>query len=652
MYQLYQYTKAALNYSNKTTHQIKFKVSKDSEIGFNGRLLLGILKAALQMGNDRLYFHFAGASKAGIFTPNKNYTISDSLIFLLMPVMIHASGDGYGSEDMDFSFSLSAYFDFSKNKIINKDGSVAKFKMNYGEVEMFTKPLLRLIKSSIWKSSVLAILDNVKIKDGTLTITDLESTIEINNIDLPNGLYREDNNSFMQSEADMDDYPKAAILGGDIVADLTMDAEYLKWAIDTTSSFVGNDDLRPVMMGVSIKKDDSGEVIFAATNAHYLVRIDAEEHISSVMDKSFEIILPHKALKQFLQFADTGHITLKSDGVITVFESALGRLTTRNIDGKYPNYDAVIPRTFINRYTVNLDDLKKCVTSKESAELYKKIKGNGNTSMLSAVYSNEKLDMSVIETNSSEHIESPSHLCSISANHDEGTFITPETIMLLMPMMNDDNAAFFNASPSLTKEVLNNLSGDDINLYALEKGKGYGFFGAEFEYKNKSKKLNVKKKKAVTPIEIDSSKTPLKNNSDDTDELNQLIRALKAQIKQVKSTIEKKELSQLVRGLTEYSDIDSEKSVDVEFDAIKQSKFNTLNVNIETIVNDWGDIQNIKNDNIETIKYFINNPTKLKSECLSYDKKGLADGYHRLIAMKIIGLDKFCYKYEDEYSGD
>jgi len=95
------------------------------------------------------------------------------------------------------------------------------------------------------------------------------------------------------------------------------------------------------------------------------------------------------------------------------------------------------------------------------------------------------------------------------------------------------------------------------------------------------------------------------------------------------------------------------KNVNVEFEIIKNSYWSSLKkYTLNDIVNDWVSIQNIDNDNIKTIKYFVDNPELLKKHCLSYDKKGLADGYHRLTAMKIIGLDKLCYKYEDEYSGD
>lgn len=95
------------------------------------------------------------------------------------------------------------------------------------------------------------------------------------------------------------------------------------------------------------------------------------------------------------------------------------------------------------------------------------------------------------------------------------------------------------------------------------------------------------------------------------------------------------------------------KNVDFEFEKIRDSKFSSLRqYTLNDIVNNWLEVKNIKNDNIKTIKYFVENPEMLNHQCLSYDKKGLADGFHRLTSMKIVGFSDFCYKYENEYSGD
>jgi tetrahydromethanopterin S-methyltransferase subunit G len=85
------------------------------------------------------------------------------------------------------------------------------------------------------------------------------------------------------------------------------------------------------------------------------------------------------------------------------------------------------------------------------------------------------------------------------------------------------------------------------------------------------------------------------------------------------------------------------KSTSKEFSKYKDSWFNSLrDYTLQDIVDNWDTLSNHKNDNIQTIKYFVENPDKIDE--LIYDKKGLEDGYHRLIAMKILKKPKFKYK--------
>lgn len=95
------------------------------------------------------------------------------------------------------------------------------------------------------------------------------------------------------------------------------------------------------------------------------------------------------------------------------------------------------------------------------------------------------------------------------------------------------------------------------------------------------------------------------------------------------------------------------KNVDVVFNEFKNSNFNTLKeFTLNDIVNKWKEVENIKNDNIDTIKYFLN---KIKSnekiDCLIFNKEGLSDGFHRLIAMKISNIKQACFIQDDNFLG-
>jgi patatin-like phospholipase/acyl hydrolase len=85
------------------------------------------------------------------------------------------------------------------------------------------------------------------------------------------------------------------------------------------------------------------------------------------------------------------------------------------------------------------------------------------------------------------------------------------------------------------------------------------------------------------------------------------------------------------------------KSTNKEFSKYKDSKFNSLrDYTLQDIVDNWDSLSDHKNENIKTIKHFINNPDKIVD--LVYDEKGLEDGYHRLLAAKILKKPRFSYR--------
>ena len=85
------------------------------------------------------------------------------------------------------------------------------------------------------------------------------------------------------------------------------------------------------------------------------------------------------------------------------------------------------------------------------------------------------------------------------------------------------------------------------------------------------------------------------------------------------------------------------KSTNKEFSKYKDSKFNSLrDYTLQDIVNNWESLSDHKNENIKTIRHFIDNPDKIVD--LVYDEKGLEDGYHRLIAAKILKKPRFSYR--------
>lgn len=147
-----------------------------------------------------------------------------------------------------------------------------------------------------------------------------------------------------------DEFPQTPAL--EDTTSLELSSSVLRNAINKTLFAAGNDELRPVMSGVfcELTPDD---VTFVATDAHKLVRYRRTDAKSDV---SASFILPKKPLNQ-LKHILVGDAPVKIDYNQTnaFFSFANVNLVCRLIEGRYPNYDAVIPTN--NPNTLIIDRL-------------------------------------------------------------------------------------------------------------------------------------------------------------------------------------------------------------------------------------------------------------------------------------------------------
>ena len=144
-----------------------------------------------------------------------------------------------------------------------------------------------------------------------------------------------------------DEFPKTPILSAS--SSTTFSGEILANAINKTLFASGNDDLRPVMSGVFCELS-SEQVTFVATDAHKLVK-HSRTDISS--DKTASFILPKKPLTILKNnITEDENIKLEFNDTNALFSFNNNTIICRLIDGKYPNYDAVIPKENPNKLTV------------------------------------------------------------------------------------------------------------------------------------------------------------------------------------------------------------------------------------------------------------------------------------------------------------
>ena len=245
---------------------------------------------------------------------------------------------------------------------------------------------LQVLGGVINNSNTLPILDNFlfELNDSKLTVSasDLETTmssiIEVEStskgsIALPARLLLdtlktfpeqpltfvvEDNNTveissnhgkYALAYADGNEFPKAVAL--EDPSKTTITGDILATAISKTIFAAGNDDLRPVMSGVFFQFSTEG-LTFVATDAHKLVKYTREDVKASQVA---EFIMPKKPLnllKGILAGSDDS-VTIEYNDSNAKFTFENSELICRLIDGKYPNYEAVIPKENPNKLTID-----------------------------------------------------------------------------------------------------------------------------------------------------------------------------------------------------------------------------------------------------------------------------------------------------------
>lgn len=246
---------------------------------------------------------------------------------------------------------------------------------------------LQLLQGVLASSNTLPILDNFLFEiDGkqlTVTASDLETTItatmaveakEKGSVAIPARLLLDTLKAFPEQPLTFSidgkhhgveisseqgkykmtgfngaEFPKSPVLEG--ATSFNLPAGTLATAINKTIFATGNDDLRPVMSGIFFELTEE-DVRFVATDAHKLVRY---KRTDVQAPKAASFIVPKKPLNLLKNTlgASNSEVTVDFNENNAAFKFDNTVLVCRLIDGKYPNYEAVIPKTNPNKLTID-----------------------------------------------------------------------------------------------------------------------------------------------------------------------------------------------------------------------------------------------------------------------------------------------------------
>ncbi len=197
--------------------------------------------------------------------------------------------------------------------------------------------------SGLFCVSAKMLLDPLKeLPEQPLTFDVNDANLEVF-IHFQNGKY-----NFIGQKGDT--YPQQKPLSEQAV-EVVMDAQLLLNGISRSLFATADDELRPVMNGVyfDFHTDD---LTFVASDGHKLVRL---RNLSVQLEERASFILPKKpaTLLKNLLAKEEGLIRLQFDDNNAYVRCANCEMVCRLIEGRYPNYNSVIPKE--NPFQVTID---------------------------------------------------------------------------------------------------------------------------------------------------------------------------------------------------------------------------------------------------------------------------------------------------------
>jgi DNA polymerase-3 subunit beta len=179
------------------------------------------------------------------------------------------------------------------------------------------------------------------------------------------------NGKYSLSTLPSSDFPVFDVDTGDLP--LIIPAKDLKELITNTSFAMGNQDWRHYLNGLYLSIN-GGEITAVTTDAHRL----AVANLASQSDISFSGIIPRKSINEMAKFLsdEDGDAKLKINEAS--LELAVGDLIFKSklIDGKFPDYQQVIPSGESSVLEINVKDFSETLSrvSVLSSEKYKGIR--------------------------------------------------------------------------------------------------------------------------------------------------------------------------------------------------------------------------------------------------------------------------------------
>ena len=185
-----------------------------------------------------------------------------------------------------------------------------------------------------------------------------------------------------------DEYPKMVQPDGEQSSVITLPMSLFNAVVDNADKFAVNDELHPQLSCLCIDvAEDRSEVVFVSTNGQTLVKMTHSNDPAKGGSDFFRsgqpgnMLIHHSYFRAISAFDGSEDITIENDGHTIRFTSGETELICKQMEGRYPNYNAVIPKN--NPFYVvfdkkeMLDILRRVSLFSSNASNLVEIKKNG-----------------------------------------------------------------------------------------------------------------------------------------------------------------------------------------------------------------------------------------------------------------------------------
>jgi DNA polymerase-3 subunit beta len=157
-----------------------------------------------------------------------------------------------------------------------------------------------------------------------------------------------------------EDYPALPTVENGEVVELPAEAllEGLRGSLFASSA----DETKQVLTGVHLLTETDG-LEFAATDGHRLAVVQTSDESGAVGEEriAMNVTVPAKALRELERmiqgYASNEPVTVRLEDTQVLFDLGNQKLTTRLLEGQYPNYRQLLPKQFARQVTLNRREL-------------------------------------------------------------------------------------------------------------------------------------------------------------------------------------------------------------------------------------------------------------------------------------------------------